>query len=57
MKSRLESVAAFVYRLSPGGNYWHRWSSLQVKHIIRERDRMWERMLADLYKESKKARR
>jgi len=57
MKNKLESVAAFVYCRAPGGEYWNRWSPLQVKHAIRERDRQWERLLAALYKESKKARR
>lgn len=60
MKSRLESPPAFVFHLArevgstPGEICWNDASLIRA---IRERDRQWERMLAELYREWKSRRR
>jgi hypothetical protein len=55
MKSRLEPVNAFVFRVAERSDSRKLlWDYTRVCRAIRERDRQWERMLAALYKESRK---
>jgi len=55
MKSRLEPVNVFAYRVMEGGELI--FGCCRLRKAIRERDRQWERMLATLYREREKRRR
>lgn len=55
MKSRLEPLDPFIFRLQEefGGS----WDYSRVRRAVRERDRQWERMLAELYRQYAKERK